>query len=213
MIKAIIFDMDGVIIDSEDLRTKAYNNALQKMFGVQIPKGKEARDGSREEVNAKRFFDMLNIKGDTKEFLKLKKEEYRKLFEKNIDLCLGAEDFLKKVKSEKLLTAITTSTGRVITDKILAQLDLEKYFNLVITANDVENYKPEPDCYLKTVKELEIDPAECFVIEDSPIGVAAAKAANLKCVAITHTHHSDELKQADLIVDSFEEINYTSISL
>lgn len=213
MIKAVVFDLDGVLIDSESLKTFAYDRALKKLFGKGIPSGKDRQPGESEKFNARLLMEMIEVQGDIEELIQEKRTVYDEIAEKEIKLCAGVQNFLKATQQRKLSMVVATASNRKSTDRILEKLDLAKYFNFVLTGDDVKEHKPDPEVYFKAVQELGMKKDECLVIEDSPAGITAAKAAGLKCVAITHTFPKEELKQADLIVDSFKEIDYTSISL
>ncbi len=92
-------------------------------------------------------------------------------------------------------------------DIIFNKLGFEKYFDIKLAKNHVKNAKPNPEMYLKAAKMLGVKPNECVVFEDSVVGVKAAKSAGMKCVAIINTHSGDDLKEADILIKSYNEIN------
>ena len=108
--------------------------------------------------------------------------------------------------------ALATSTNWETADKVLEQFGLFNFFESITTGEEVLNEKPAPDIFLRTAEKLGVDPSDCLVFEDSPPGVAAAKEAGMKVVAVNNDEEATEkLQDADLIVDSFSEITLKAI--
>src|SRR5438067_13854001 len=95
---------------------------------------------------------------------------------------------------------------------VLTQLNFLQYFDAIVTGDEVHHSKPAPDIFLKAADRLGLSAKDCFVVEDGPIGVAAAKNAKMKCVAITETHPVDKLHQADVVIHSYEDADFAKIS-
>jgi len=107
----------------------------------------------------------------------------------------------------KIILALTTSGGPNSTEKILKKTGLDKIFSVVITNADYVKKKPNPEPYLTTAKKLGLEPSECVVIEDTPVGVESAKAAGMKCIALPNEFtKKQDFSKADLIVDSADKI-------
>jgi HAD superfamily hydrolase (TIGR01509 family) len=102
--------------------------------------------------------------------------------------------------------AVASNSNRDSVNFLLEKLGLKKYFQTVVTGDAVAEGKPAPDIYLETAKQLGTHPNRCGVLEDSPPGIASAKAAGAECIGITTTHKRDELSGADTIIDRFEEL-------
>lgn len=210
-IKAIIFDMDGVIVDSEPIHEKAESEICRE-FGMGVPKDewKNFRGKKLEDI-----FSYASQKYGTG------KEPIEKMIERKIELYLlyalqemqlvtGARELLEKIKeSKRYKYALTTSGRKVQQDKILAKFSLSDFFEIMVTGDDVENGKPHPEPYLITVKKLNELSENCLVIEDSDNGIISAKSAGCKACGITTTFGSDLLESvgADIIVDDFFELS------
>ncbi len=204
MIKAVIFDMDGVIINSTELDYQAWKQlfadynlelSFDKYKSLLGMKGTEIIDKYIPSVDKK---DLLAVQN--------KKENYliESIQEKGIKAINNVIPFIKLIK-EKYPLAIATSAPRNKLDAVLKCLDITKYFKVIITADLVNKGKPNPEIFLKAAKELNFLPEECVVFEDAPKGVAAAKNGSMACIAITTTHDKEDLENADLIINDFSE--------
>lgn len=206
MLHAIIFDMDDVILSSKPFDFPAWKRIFDDFGqGLTIEKYKSFLGMKNAEI-IKKFFPF--VKEDDIPGIQTKKElHFIELIKENgVSMTSGLVDFLNSVKGEVGL-AIATSAPMIKVDGILNYLDLRKYFEIIITADQVSKGKPYPDLFLKAAKKLKTKAKDCVVIEDAPNGIKAAKAGGMKCVAITTTHAREELKDADLIIDDFSEIN------
>lgn len=132
-------------------------------------------------------------------------QEYAKRLE-SIELKPGAEDFIQEVRGSGIKTALATSTDWWIVEKLFDNLKIENLFDSVTTGEEVLNKKPAPDSFLTAAEKLGAFSDECLVIEDSPSGVEAAKAAEMKVIAIDETDEKEGLGNANLVVGGFEEI-------
>lgn len=209
-IKAIIFDMDGVIVDSEPIHEKAAMEVCRE-FGMDIPK--DEWDGLR----GKRLEDILSYasqkygtgKEPIEKMIGRKIEVYLSYALRDMQLVPGAIEFLEKLKeSQRYRCALTTSGRRVQQDQILAKFGLADFFEIIVTSGDVKNGKPHPEPYLITVEKLKESPENCLVIEDSDNGILSAKAAGCQVCAITTTFSRERLESvgADIVVSNFEEL-------
>lgn len=204
---AIIFDMDGVIVDSNpyhkislrqfceqhgfylsdaDLLNKIYgrtnNDWIRNLFG-DLPK------------------ERILALGEEKEAM------FRDLYKNEIQALAGLEDFLKKLEAQKIPKAIGTSAPRSNVDFVLAATQLEKYFTTILDQSNVEHGKPNPEIYLKVAARIGFAPAQCIVFEDSLSGVEAAQQAGAKVVGVTTTHTKDELSHTDFVIADFKDLN------
>lgn len=198
--KAILFDMNGVLVDDEDLQEQAFRQTLLKIDIPLSPQdyihffiGKTDRKGFEDYLNT------LGIAQDIDFLITQKGQEYEKLASNGIQSYSGVKEFIKAAVEHGLSLAVVTSSMRNEAISVLAGLDLTHYFKSVIAAEDVKNSKPDPEGYLKGAMSLSVDPQECIVIEDAPSGLNAAKAAGMFSVAILNTHSSDELSDAGII--------------
>lgn len=209
MIKAIIFDMDGVISNTENARFSFLKNEL-KIYDIELSDkdikkmiGKKTKlflkEVSKGKLNDSEIDDIYNKR----------KREFHKTPEKHIRSYPDALRCIKRLKKEIYTLTIASSANIKEIRKVLQLFNLISYFKFIIGADDVIEHKPHPEIYLKTVEKLGLQKKECFVIEDSTMGVIAARKAGLYCVGVTHTHSKEELLNAgaDAIIDSLDEID------
>lgn len=210
--KGVIFDMDGTLLESTeaDYRAweKVFNNYNQQLpFEKYAPMlGVKSADVIRNEIG-------LRDEQDVKRILKEKFDYFVEYVNENpIKPVFAAETFLKSLAQYPVKIALATSSRKEKMQMVLKQLNFMRYFEAIVTGDEVLNGKPAPDIFLLAAKRLGLNPADCVVIEDGPIGVAAAKSANMKCVAITETHLAEQLSAADLIIDTYEYADIREIT-
>lgn len=206
MIKAVIFDFDGVIVETERQRFDFLKKQLE-------------RHGH--ELKAEHFSQLRGI--STKSFLKkvfgnklsenfieqIKDERYKDYHSRpglHITKVPGLESLLKSLQEKGIAMAIASASRSSEIKRVLEFLDLSRYFRQITGAEETEKHKPEPDLYLIALRKLKLKPEQCIVIEDSAVGVEAAKAAGMKVIAITTTHERQELKKADRIISAYQEL-------
>ena len=210
--KAVIFDMDGTLIVS----TEADYFAWKKVFDIYGKKLSYAEYqpliGIRSANVVKDYLEITD-EDEVKRILKEKFEYFLEVISANpIKPVLAAEAFLKSLEKYPVKVALATSARREKVQMILEQLNFLQYFDVIVTGEEVENSKPAPDIFLKAAERLGLSAKDCMVVEDGPIGVAAAKNAKMKCVAITETHTADKLHEADVVIDSYENADFIEIS-
>lgn len=204
--KAILFDFDGVVIDSGELHFKAWQ-VFCSIYGKEMTY-EEFKKGFGQ-TNRDILQDILGrdlSEEEIKQFSEEKEEIFRSIAKSKIKLIEGVADFIKKMMKHGIATALVSSTPRKNIDFILSEINLEKCFDVIVSAEDVRNGKPDPEGYLKAANLLGIQPANCIVIEDAIAGIQAALAAKMKCIAITTTQPPDKLIEATYIVNTFAEI-------
>lgn len=203
--KAIIFDMDGVIINSEPANIKSVKLAFKKL-GIKITKKEiELIIGLNSEDYKNYFLKKYNF--NYSEFNQIKSEFYKK-FIKSSKLFKNNISLIRKLKKEKFKIALATSSKKEEAKEILKKAKLSKSFNTITTKEDVKKRKPSPDAYLTTAKKLEVKPKDCIVIEDSSVGVIAAKRAGMKCIALLQSYNKyQDLSKADLQIKSTTKIS------
>lgn len=212
--KAVIFDMDGVIIDSEPLHAIADNMILEKS-GITVPEGYFERfagwtNQSMWEEIKKEYHLPLSLEMIAGLQLPLK-----------IDLLLkgdyspipGIIDLMEELKKKGLPVAIASSSPVEFIEAVMDKLELRVYIKFWLSGEQVEKSKPEPDIFLKVAELLDVDPAECLVIEDSASGIAAAKKAGMRCIGYRNLNSGNQdLSGADVVVDSIEEIDFLNLA-
>ncbi len=202
--KAVIFDLDGTLLDNNSYHLKSWLEYLKNI----------GRNISEEEYNA-------NINGRTnkdviqyiynrqmpeEEILKytLEKEAlYRKLYKPFIKPLFGLIDFLEVLKNKGIPMAIATSGIQPNIDFMFEEVPIKQYFTEVVNSSHITKGKPDPEIYLKVASLLQISPKNCLVFEDAVVGIKSAKAAGMKVIAVATTQPKEELLLADVIIDDY----------
>lgn len=203
---AVIFDMDGVIIDSNPFHKISLRQFCEK-YGYHL--------SDEELVN--RIYGRTNKEWITNLFGQLSHDElvryeeekeglFRELFKNDIKALDGLNQFLHQLKEKNIPVAIGTSAPRSNVDYVLAHTKLETYFSVILDESHVAHGKPNPEIYLKVADRLGFEPARCVVFEDSLSGVEAARRAGAKVVGVTTTHSADELSHTDLVIADFNRL-------
>jgi len=198
MIKAIIFDLDGTLIDSDPcwkeadfLFAKEYGFPLTEEFTKQL-----SGLGIRE--SAQLFIEEYNLKETIESFMSLREKYLYKILLTKLKLMPFVEEILNKLKTKNYILALATAGhGTEITIKILQKLSVRHYFNFVISGLEVKNSKPAPDIYVYVANKMGLQPNECIAIEDTVNGVLSGKAAGMKVIGINIDEKiRDKLKTA-----------------
>lgn len=206
-IKAIIFDFDGVVVNSEPLYEET-GHELFRQFGIDVIEDdwKEFKG-----LSAERFFvlakEKYKIKASLGEIYKIDQDILKNKFRESLQYINGFHDFLEYVK-EKFLYALVTSTSAELLSWIFDNTNINNDFSQVITADDVTKTKPDPEPYIKVAERLKICPSEMLVIEDSVNGVISAKRAGSRVVGLLTSFSKEDLPEAHLHVESFDELRY-----
>ncbi len=204
--------MDGTIVDSEPLHFEAFKESF-KQFGINLTMDDYmdfgVAKGDRELVE--KLSEKYQIRIGMEKALKAKEKTYRIIFEKKTIPMKGALELIENL-SQKYILAIASSGAGKNVYFVLKKLGILKYFHQVITADNVERLKPFPDIYEKSYKMLGLKKEECIAIEDSETGLASAKSAGLKCVAIPCKFTKNQnFSQADLILEDLSKITEEKI--
>ncbi len=206
VIKAIIFDMDGVLVDSMKCHIKSWKYACNK-FGISTTYQDFAIiEGmtSREVVDwiFKKYDKKISIAEKNKICL-IKKEQFSKLFKYKIYPQIP--QLLTYLKNKNIKLALVSGSNKEFVKKILTKF-FKNYFEVIITGDDVEKGKPNPEPYLKTIKKLNIKAENLLVIENAPFGIESAKGSKIKTFALATTLNKKYLKNADRIFSSHSEL-------
>lgn len=205
MIKAVLFDMDGVLSNSEPHHVKAFKIFFKKK-GMPLSKADVKDIFGRFDDDIIR--DLCRKKGVTCNVNKWYWEKRRIVVSLLKKMPIPSfPDAIRLVKrvSKKYKVGIGTSSSREEINIVLKKLGIRQYFDKILGREDVKRHKPSPELYLKLARKLNVKPSECVVIEDSVAGVAAAKRAKMKCIAVLNSFPASKLKKADLIVKSLND--------
>ncbi len=203
MIKGVLFDMDGVLVDSEAFICKAAIIMFSELGINVLPADFQPFVGMGENRYIGGVAESYGIKVDIDLVKARTYEIYGKIVKGNLLPRPGAHAFISKCSKKGLKLALATSADRIKMDINLKEIGLSRdVFHSVITGLDVENKKPFPDIYIKAAKSLGFSPRECLVVEDAVSGIKAGKAAGCRCLAVTSSFNAAELKEADWIYES-----------
>jgi len=217
MLKAIIFDFNGIIADDEPLHLELFQKVL----------GEEGLPLSEQDYYAKNYLGMDDrgcfgavfkansrtaTESDLQRLIARKAEYYKQAIRSKLILFPGAADFVKQAAGRYPL-AIASGALRHEIVMILEHAGIKQYFDVIVSAEDVREGKPSPEGFIKALEQLNahpsrsskpILPGECLVIEDSPFGIAAARSAGMKCLAITNSYPAERLGEAHQVLKTLE---------
>lgn len=212
MLSAVIFDFDGIIVDSEPMHFKAFNEVLKpkniEMFWEDYCKtyiGFDDRDAFRAVFKANKIQTCSNT---ISQLIEDKAAVFQKYIENGEALPLpGAVELIKSIPV-RLPVALCSGALRKDIDPIIENLGIANAFTVIVTAEDTPKSKPDPAPYQLTIEKLGIeDPATAIAIEDTPAGIISAKGAGLKVLAVTNSYDRDYLMEADAVTDSLENVS------
>lgn len=205
MIQAIIFDMDGLLIDSEPMWRKAEKASFEKL-GIPVKEESFSETmGVRVDVLVEYWFERFPWEGPSKKEVENDIiSTVIALFRKKGSLMPGAIEIMKKFRELSIPMAIASSSPTDLISAVLKKTSISKYISVVHSAESERFGKPHPDVYMGAAKKLGICARRCLAFEDSPNGVLSAKAAGMKCIAVPskEVRRDKAIMKADLILDS-----------
>jgi beta-phosphoglucomutase len=215
--KAVIFDFDGVIVDTEPLHYRSFQEILEPVgLGyswedyVAVFMGFDDRDAFQEAYRRQG----KSLSGPELELLINRKAAvFQKVISDGVTAYPGVIELINHLHQNRIPLAICSGALRSDIEPILAQLGITDRFSHIVTAEDVPHSKPDPACYKQayeklygTFPELTSNPERCIAIEDTPAGIASAKGANLEVIAVTNSYPADSLSKAERIVTRLDEL-------
>jgi len=208
--KAVIFDMDGTIVNTENAKRKDMDS---KSFKSIIPTWTDQDNQNLVGKGILFIYDYLkthhNYKGTFEELYQYCLEYSKELYSQGVELMPGVIEFVKHLNEQKIPVAIATSNHSQNIEIIFKQLNLYPYFPFYVSEDHVNNIgKPEPDVYLKAAEKLGVNPKDIIAIEDSSNGIKSALSAGMICLAYTQNgHNTQDLSLAHDRFDCFTELN------
>ncbi|MDR2065250.1 MAG: HAD family phosphatase [Prevotellaceae bacterium] len=201
----LLFDLDGVIIDSEPQYDKFWNSQGE-LHNLGYNFAGKVKGQTMSQILNKYFYYFSA--GEQNKIV----EECMK-FEAAMEcpLITGAETFIKQLKLNSIKTGLVTSSDNIKLNRIIKKFNMHSWFDTVVSANRVTRSKPDPQCYLLAAEDLKSDVKNCIVFEDSFAGIEAGRNAKMKVVALATTNSRRAIQatgNADLIIDSFEDFDY-----
>lgn len=215
MLKAAIFDMDGVIVNTEPLHHKAYHQMFNDV-NIRVSDELYASFTGQSTLEiCQQLCDHYKLQLGPKTLVELKRDHFRVLFETDASLALidGVLDLIKDYHSNGLKLVLGSSASMENINNIFTRFDLDQYFVAKLSGADLNASKPHPEIFEKAAMASGFEHHECFVIEDSTNGIQAAKAAGIFCVGYDSFHSKDQdYSRADMVVSDFNAISYSRIS-
>ena len=209
--KIILWDMDGVISDSYSFHLAAWQEIFARR-NVEFTKEDFAGlFGSRNDFIIRTVMGRQLPGRNVKSLVQEKEEAFRRKATGRIKAFPGAVALVNALKNGNFRLGLASSASMENIDLALSELDLARTFECIVSGQDVSESKPSPQIYLLAAERLRTTPSDCVVIEDSPLGVKAAKSAGMKCLAVTNTRHRHDLQEADTVVDSLEDVDLITL--
>ena len=205
---AVIFDLDGTVLDNEDEYGIAFKEMLSKL-GKKTDSEFPHTQGIGMEENWKKLIPKYKIKTkkSTKELSKETQKAYLKMLSR-VTLKEGVRGFIKDLKDSGIFVALATSNTWPTVEKVFDTLSLEGVFDTMTTGEEAKLKKPNPEIFLLTAQKLGVDPEDCLVIEDTEAGIKAAKDAGLKVIAIARdSKHAKLLEKAGKVIYDYRELS------
>lgn len=210
MLRALIFDMDGVILDSQPYHF-AVEEKIFREKGIAVSTEEShsfvGMAGDRMWARVKEKFGLKESVRELMDFDNRIRIDYFASLE-NLQPMPGIMELLEDVRRNSIRTALASSSSVEVIDIFISKLGIRHYFQQIVSGDFVEKGKPAPDIFLHTAQALQEPAADCVVIEDSANGVKAAKLAGMKCVGFSNANSGDQdLSLADIVINDFRKIN------
>jgi len=208
-IEAILFDMDGMLVDSIPLHIKAWNSVLSEINLPALDRKTYLSVLGRTNLDMiTKYLDLQNIPmplSFKKDIIDTKEQFFRGIIKDYIRTPPDVIDWLDFFKKKQIRCSVASSGEMVNIAVVLEMLHISDYFASIISGAHLPASKPNPMVFTLAAASLGVKPDKCMVIEDAPAGIQAAKSANMLCCALSTTFSSDELKQADLILENLAQ--------
>ena len=214
MISAVLFDLDGVLMETELETFRFYQAELKQRYGVALPNNHFRFKAGRKSVDFWRdaLTDEQRRRVDTTALTAYKRERFAAEPERYIRRVPGGRELLSTLRRHRVPLALASQNEPRVINAAVSWLGVREFFTVVLTIADIKNLKPDPEIYLLAARKLNVTPAACAVIEDSLDGVGAAKNAGMRCIAIRHPYTPQgHLDCADVIVDALAALSWPII--
>lgn len=214
MLKAVLFDMDGVIVDTEPLHQKAFQMMFDEV-GMDVSTAMYRGFTGQSTKEICRFLcTHFRVKQSPETLVQIKRSNFTRLFfeDKTLELLEGVEDLIKDYYKNGLTLVVASSASMFTINNVMERFHLNPYFKDKLSGADLKASKPHPEVFTKAAKAAGYLPSECIVIEDSTNGIIAAKDANIYCIAYKSEHSKDQdYSRADQLVSDYTSITFDKI--
>lgn len=214
MIQTVIFDMDGVIVDTEPVHHYAYNQHFKQLNITVSPELYASFTGFSTKNTFEKLKAEFNIEDDIESLIETKRNLFNDAFDHKEDLYLldGVEDLIKELHTKGMQLVLASSSATVTINRVFNRFGLHKFFTHIVSGEDFPQSKPHPAIFIKAAELAQTPVEHCVVIEDSTNGILAAKAAGIYCIGYDSLHSKlQDYSQADRVIRHFNELNYDKI--
>ena len=212
MIELIIFDLDGLLADTEKLHMKAYQNTFKSMGYFDLSDQLYESHWIRKGKGIVEYLKEYSVNLDIEKIRTGKANEYARLVKSEVQPMPGAEKLLKSLHNTDYKTAIATASYSHSAKVVLETLGFEKYFQFIASKESIKRNKPFPDIFLYVADKMNVSPKNCLVLEDAEKGILAAHAAGMYSIAIPNAHtKNNDFSKASLILPSLESVKIKNV--
>lgn len=212
MIDTVIFDMDGVIIDSEPLWEKAEIQLIQKHGKTYTNSYRKKIIGLNQKDSVNLLINTFDLNASVKEIVEQRKNILIEIYNNELKVFPGIINLLEEVRAKGYKTGLATGSPESVINFVVEKFGLQDFFSVIVSGDSATEGKPSPEIYLTTAEKLGSTPENCIAIEDSVNGVLSVKNAGMYCVAVPHPELDIQLyRTADFIYENISRINIDRI--
>ena len=206
-IKAFLFDMNGTMINDMPYHIAAWHRILSDLgANISLDKMKDECYGKNHEL-IERICPGKFAETEKDRMSYEKEKVYQQEFKSHLKLIEGLKEFLQAAHEAEIKLAIGSAAIMFNIDFVLDGLDIRKYFDVIVSADDVTKSKPDPETWLTCAGKLQVKPGECLVFEDTPKGAESACRANMDCIIITNLHDKEDFKNYENVIGFINDFN------
>ena len=206
-VKAVIFDLDGTLVDNNAYHLQSWIKYLKNMNREISEEEYKANVNGRTNKDVIEYIYQRKMEDAEAMVYALEKEAiYRELYKENIVPVAGLLPLLQKLRNRNIPMAIATSGIQVNIDFMFDHIPMRRYFDVVVNSSHIRKGKPDPEIYFKAAELLQVAPENCLVFEDAVVGINSAKAAGMKVIGVLTTHSAAELSAADALIKDYTEL-------
>ena len=213
-IKAVVFDMDGVLVDTEHVWDEVREQLAHERGGAYGPEAQRAMMGMSSTEWSRYMHDVVGLREPPDEINAEVVQRMLERYRADLPVIAGAAEAVRRLADAGLVLAVASSSNRPLIDTVLETAGIAGSFATTVSSEEVPRGKPAPDVYLEAARRLGITPGSCTAIEDSSNGLRSAHAAGMRVIAYPNRHYPpapDALALAAVVVDSLDELDIPAV--